>query len=129
MQTPQDPPLTAEVALADSPAQGLWRKARVSREADQLAAAERYLERALAIDPNSSWLYRELADLRLAQGDAAGAEGLALRAQRLAPDNAAYRAGVWELIAVAREQQGKSAAAEQARARAKALYAPSLQAL
>src|SRR5690606_19272411 len=77
-------PGTADTELAGSPAQPLLVRAGQAREQGPLAAAGRYLERALTMAPDSSWLYRELALLRLQEGDPAAAEGLARRALRLA---------------------------------------------
>ncbi|MDX1803989.1 MAG: tetratricopeptide repeat protein [Alcanivorax sp.] len=123
--TPQAP-MTVEQELAPgSPAMELYQHARQARQQGNQGAAGRYLERALTMAPDSSWLYRELADLHLSQGDARGAEGFALRALRLAPDNTAYRAGLWEMVATARARQGNQAGADNARAHAEQLREPS----
>lgn len=114
-------PVTADTELAGSPALSLLERADQARDQGRMAAAGRYLERALTMAPNSSWLYRELALLRLQQGDPAGAEGLARRALRLAPDNDAYRADLWELVAGARAEQGDPDGADAARERAETL--------
>ena len=106
---------------AGSPAESLLHEARAARIRGETAAAGRYLERALALAPGSALLYRELADLRLEEGDPAAAEGLALRALHRAPDNRQWQAGVWEMIAVARRRQGNDDGAEQAREQAAAL--------
>mgnify|MGYP003143590121 CR=1 FL=1 len=95
-----------------------------SVEQGQTSAAERYLERALNIAPDSSWLYKELAGLRLSEGDPRGAEGFALKALRLAPDHDDYRAGLWDLVATARDRQGDKSGARQARSKAAALRNP-----
>ncbi len=102
----------------------LLSRAEQARAQGQTAAASRYLERALTMAPNSSWLYRELAILRLEEGDGHAAEGFAQRALRLAPDNDAYRAELWELVAAARAEQGDRGGADEARARAQALREP-----
>ncbi|WP_272974706.1 tetratricopeptide repeat protein, partial [Alcanivorax jadensis] len=86
-------PMTASQELEGSPALGLLSRAEQARQQGQTSAAERYLERALNIAPDSSWLYKELAGLRLSEGDPRGAEGFALKALRLAPDHDDYRAG------------------------------------
>ena len=100
------------------------RRAEQARAQGETGAASRYLERALTMAPNSSWLYRELALLRLEEGDGHAAEGFAQRALRLAPDNDDYRAELWELVAAARAEQGDRSGADEARARAQALRQP-----
>ena len=117
-------PMTASQELAGSPALSLLGRAEAARQQGQPAAAERYLERALNIAPDSSWLYKELADLRLTEGAPRGAEGFALKALRLAPDHDDYRAGLWELVATARDRQGDSEGAGQARDKAAELRSP-----
>ncbi|MGB1466449.1 MAG: tetratricopeptide repeat protein [Alcanivorax nanhaiticus] len=108
-------PMTASVELEGSPALSLLQRAETARQQGETAAAERYLERALNIAPDSSWLYKSLADLRLFEGDARSAEGFALKALRLAPDHPQYRADLWELVATARERQGDKTGADEAR--------------
>ena len=120
-------PMTASVELEGSPALSLLHKAETARRQGETAAAERYLERALNIAPDSSWLYKTLADLRLFEGDARSAEGFALKALRLAPDHSQYRAQLWEMVATARERQGDKTGAEDARARATQLLDPRSQ--
>lgn len=113
--------MPAEDPLAGSAAESLWRQAVAAREGNQLAAAGRYLERALYLQPESSWLYRELAELRLREGDPASAEVMAQRALRLAPRRPAYQAALWQLVATARARQGDVAGAERARREAEML--------
>lgn len=120
-------PMTASVELDGSPALSLLHKAEAARQQGETAAAERYLERALNIAPDSSWLYKTLADLRLFEGDARGAEGFALKALRLAPDYPQYRAELWEMVATARERQGNKAGADDARERAAKALEPRTQ--
>ncbi|MEE3321358.1 MAG: tetratricopeptide repeat protein [Pseudomonadota bacterium] len=115
---PPAAPMEASVELEGSPALSLLHKSQAARQQGQTAAAERYLERALNIAPDSSWLYKSLADLRLFEGDARSAEGFALKALRLAPEHPEYRAELWQMVATARERQGDKAGAEDARARA-----------
>ncbi len=117
----QGAPVTADTELSGSPALALLERAGQARQQGRDAAAGRYLERALTMAPNSSWLYRELALLRLEEGDPAAAEGLARRALRLAPDNDDYRADLWELVAAARAELNDPDGADAARARAEKL--------
>jgi predicted Zn-dependent protease len=116
--------MTASQELEGSPALGLLNRAEQARQQGQTSVAERYLERALNIAPDSSWLYKELAGLRLSEGDPRGAEGFALKALRLAPDHDDYRAGLWDLVATARDRQGDKAGARQARDKAGELRNP-----
>ena len=113
--------MPAEDPLRDSAAESLWQQAVTARENNQLAAAGRYLERALYMQPESSWLYRELAELRLREGDPQSAEVMAQRALRLAPKRPAYQAALWQLVATARTRQGNESGAERARLEAEML--------
>lgn len=101
--------------LLASPAMALWEQASQARTEGRLSAASRLLERAVTLEPESSWLYRELAELRLRQDQAAAAEGLARKALRLAPENFLYRSALWQLVATARLRQGDEAGADKAR--------------
>lgn len=114
-------PVTAQTELAGSPALSLLERADQARAEGDTAAAGRYLERALTMAPDSSWLYRALAELRLQEGNGHAAEGLALRALRLAPENPDYQADLWKLVATARTNQGNTEGAKQALERARAL--------
>ena len=101
--------------LLSSPAESLWHQAVAARSKGNLAAASRLLERAVNLAPDSSWLYRELAELRLRQDEPAAAEGLARKALRLAGDNGLYKSALWQLVATARHRQGDEAGAQKAR--------------
>jgi predicted Zn-dependent protease len=101
--------------LRGSPAESLWQMAVTAREQNNLGAAGRYLERALYMQPESSWLYRELAELRLREDDPQSAEVMVQRALRLAPPRPAYRAALWQLLATARMRQGDEQGASRAR--------------
>lgn len=118
---PAEPePEPVPVALPEnSPGEALLERSRSAREAGELAAAGRYLERALGLHPRSALLYLELAGLRLDEGDDGAAEALAMRALRQAPEAPAeWRAEVWELIAEARFRQGREEEAREAFRRA-----------
>lgn len=114
--------LPSQDPLNDSPAKSLWQSGVQARENNNLAAASRYFERALSLAPDSSWLYRELAELRLRQGDDAAAEGLARKALRYAPSDPAYQSVLWQLVATSRQRQGNDAGAESARREADMLW-------
>ncbi len=120
---PQEP-MTASQELDGSPALSLLTSAEQARQQGDNSRAERYLERALNIAPDSSWLYKQLADLRLTDGDARGAEGFALKALRLAPDHPRVSGRFVGLVATARERQGDAAGAKAARERAATLRDP-----
>ncbi|MDF1779883.1 MAG: tetratricopeptide repeat protein [Alcanivoracaceae bacterium] len=108
--------------LRDSPAEWLWQSGVQAREKNDLPAASRYFERALNVVPDSSWLYRELAELRLRQGDASAAEGLARKALRYAPNDPSYQSVLWQLVATSRQRQGDEEGAERARREAEMLW-------
>jgi len=117
-RTPDAPqPMTMPLndPLRGSAAESLWQQAVAAREQNRLALAGRYLERALSMEPESSWLYRELAELRLREGDPQSAEVMVQRALRLAPPRAVYQSSLWHLLATARMRQGDEAGAERAR--------------
>ena len=118
-------PLAPVEITQDSPAASLLAAARDARSEGDHGAAGRYLERALAVSgsQDATVLYRELADLRLAEGQPRAAEGLALRALREAPDHPAWQADLWELVAVARARQGDAAGRDAAREQAESLRA------
>tara|TARA_R110002073_G_scaffold334916_1_gene525594 strand:+ start:38416 stop:38883 length:468 start_codon:yes stop_codon:yes gene_type:complete len=114
--------LPVQDPLNDSPAKSLWQSGVLARDNNNLAAASRYFERALSLAPDSSWLYRELAELRLRQGDDAAAEGLARKALRYAPSDPAYQSVLWQLVATSRQRQGNEKGAESARREADMLW-------
>jgi predicted Zn-dependent protease len=117
-----EPGMPADDPLTDSPARSLVRQAEVALEQGRSADAGRKLERALAMEPGSSWLYRLLAEQRLRREDAKGAEGFVRRALRHAPvEPTYYRAALRDLLATSLARQGERAAAERARERARSL--------
>ena len=104
-QTPATPPAAMLLEQAQSAA----------NDGDyDLAAA--LVERAMRIDPRNAALYLELAELRLAQGQARQAENVALRAMSLAPGDRATANAAWDVVARARDRRGDSAGAAEARA-------------
>lgn len=82
------------------------------------------LERALRIEPRNPWLWHELAQLRLTQGQYAQAITLASKSRSFAGQDRHLQALNWKLIGNARVAQGDSAAAEQAFKQAEALEQP-----
>lgn len=109
-------------ALYGTAAESLLASATGARKEGRSQAASLYLERAIRIAPGSSWLYKEMAELRLDEGDAGGAEGFVHHALRNAPnDNESYRAALWSLLATCLTRQGKQEKAGAAEAKAKSL--------
>ncbi|MGH8436610.1 MAG: tetratricopeptide repeat protein, partial [Pseudomonas sp.] len=84
-----------------------------------LNGASSSLERAQRIAPREPQVLFRLAQVRLAQGDAAQAEQFAQRGLTYANGRPALQASLWGLIAQARERQGNAAGALQARGRAR----------
>lgn len=119
---PQSLMLPAQDAVRGNAAQSLLESADKAAAVGRDQAASLYLERALRIAPGSSWLYKRMAELRLGEGRAGAAEGFARHALRNAPDDDAhYRAGLWELVAICLERQGKSTQAAEVRQTAASL--------
>ncbi|MEH6566755.1 MAG: tetratricopeptide repeat protein [Halopseudomonas sp.] len=103
----------------DGPVLALLTTARQQESNGDLNGANASLERAMRIAPREPQVLYRLAQVRLGQGDAAQAEQLARRGLSYASGRPELQAGLWELVAQAREQQGDSTGAEQARQRAK----------
>ena len=119
---PPEPLPPVEVA-EDSPAASLLALADSARARNDFSAAGRYLERALSVSRSgeATVLYRELAELRLAENEPRAAEGLALRALREAPDHPLWQADLWDLVAEARDRQGNDTGRDSARDNAERL--------
>lgn len=108
--------------LTSSPAMSLVNKADQARAKGDNGAAERYLERALNLAPDSSWIYHQLAQLRLAENQPEAAEGFIQRALRNAPPHSiAYQASLYDMLATCKEQEGDMDGADDARSRARDL--------
>lgn len=116
------PEAPVEVSL-DSPAYGLLQDARTARAKGNHAAASRYLERALNVaqPAEAAVLYRELGELRLAEGENRSAEGIFMRALRDAPANNGWKAELWDKIETVRKALGNADGAAAAAERAKQL--------
>lgn len=103
----------------DGPVLALLTSARQHEGSGDLNSASASLERALRIAPREPQVLYRLAQVRLDQGDAAQAEQLARRGLSYAAGRPTLQAGLWGLVADARERQGDAAGAAQARQRAK----------
>lgn len=89
-------------------------RAQIDNQAGNREAAGSSLERALCIEPRNAWLWLELAQLRLAQGQYAQAITLARKSISFAGHDHRLLALDWQAIGNARVALGDSAGAEQA---------------
>lgn len=96
----------AVVALLD--------RAQRDNNAGEREAAGASLERALRIEPRNSWLWLELAQVRLAQGQYAQTITLARKSLSFAGHQPRLQSENWQVIGQARVAQGDRAGAEQA---------------
>jgi len=103
----------------EGPVLALLTTAQQQQSGGDLNGASSSLERAQRIAPREPQVLYRLAEVRLAQGDAAQAEQLARRGLTYASGRPALQASLWGLIAQARERQGDPAGAAQARERAR----------
>lgn len=123
-QAPAQTPAASGGALQgdeqlDGPVLALLTVARDQEGRGDLGSASASLERAMRIAPREPQVLYRLAQVRLAQGDAAQAEQLAQRGLAYAADRPTLQAGLWNLIAEARDKQGNQAGAAEARERAR----------
>ncbi len=110
--------LSADEQL-DGPVLALLTTAQQQQGGGDFNGASSSLERAQRIAPREPQVLFRLAQVRLAQGDAAQAEQLARRALTYANGRPNLQAELWNVIAQAREKQGDSAGAALARQKAK----------
>lgn len=110
--------LSADEQL-DGPVLALLTTAQQQQGGGDLDGAASSLERAQRIAPREPQVLYRLAEVRLAQGDAAQAEQFARRGLSYAGGRPQLQASLWDLVAQAREKQGDPAGAAQARERAK----------
>lgn len=109
--------LSADEQL-DGPVLALLTTAQQQQGSGDLNGASSSLERAQRVAPREPQVLYRLAQVRLAQGDAAQAEQLARRGLTYANGRASLQASLWGLIAQAREKQGDAAGAALARQKA-----------
>ncbi|KAB0492530.1 tetratricopeptide repeat protein [Pseudomonas vancouverensis] len=110
--------LSADEQL-DGPVLALLTTAQQQQASGDLNGAASSLERAQRVAPREPQVLYRLAQVRMAQGDAAQAEQFARRGLTLASGRPALQANLWELIAQAREKQGDSQGAALARQKAR----------
>ena len=110
--------LSADEQL-DGPVLALLTTAKQQQSNGDFNGASSSLERAQRIAPREPQVLYRLAEVRLAQGDAAQAEQLAQRGLSYSNGRPALQAGLWDLIARARTQQGNTAGAQEAQSRAR----------
>lgn len=103
----------------DGPVLALLTTAQQQQGNGDLNGAAASLERAQRIAPREPQVLYRLAEVRLAQGDAAQAEQFARRALTYANGRPALQASLWDLIARSRDRQGDPAGAALAREKAK----------
>ena len=108
------PPEPKPVMSGNRAVIALLDQAQLHTEAGQREAAGASLERALRIEPRNPWLWHELAQLRLTQGQYAQAVSLARKSISFAVQDRRLQALNWRLIGNARVAQGDTSAAEQA---------------
>jgi hypothetical protein len=103
----------------DGPVLALLTTAQQQQANGDLNGASSSLERAQRVAPREPQVLSRLAQVRMAQGDAAQAEQFARRGLGFANGRPALQASLWGLIAQAREKQGDPAGAALARQKAK----------
>ena len=110
--------LSADEQL-DGPVLALLTTAQQQQASGDLNGASSSLERAQRVAPREPQVLYRLAQVRMAQGDAAQAEQFARRGLTLANGRPDLQANLWDLIGQAREKQGDSQGAALARQKAK----------
>ncbi|MDH4580442.1 tetratricopeptide repeat protein [Pseudomonas sp. BN415] len=103
----------------DGPVLALLTTAQQQQGGGDLNGAAASLERAQRIAPREPQVLYRLAEVRLAQGDAAQAEQFARRAMTYANGRPALQASLWDLIARSRDRLGDPSGAALAREKAK----------
>lgn len=92
----------------------LLNQAHASADAGKPGAAGASLERALRIEPRNPWVWQELAQIRLAEGQYDQAVSMARKSNSLSGGKRLLQAINWQVIGKARVAKGDSAGAEQA---------------
>ncbi|HEY5994910.1 MAG TPA: tetratricopeptide repeat protein [Gallionellaceae bacterium] len=92
----------------------LLEQAQAESGAGKHEAAGASLERALRIEPRNPWLWNELAQVRLAEGQYAQAITLARKSNSFSGGKRRVQAENWQVIGKARVAQGDSTGADEA---------------
>lgn len=107
-----------DLVASSAATHSLVTNARERRRAGDLTGAGRALERAISLGPRDPVVWFELARLRLAEGRWSDAEITAQRALEYSLPGDDVSAWCWILIAEARDAQGDSGGADEARRQA-----------
>lgn len=105
---------TKPVMSANPAVLALLDRAELDSKAGKREAEGASLERALRIEPRNPWLWLQLAQVRLTQGQYAQAITLARKANSFGSRQPRLQSESWRVIGQARVAQGDSAGAEQA---------------
>ena len=89
-------------------------QAHADADAGKRGAAGASLERALRIEPRNPWVWQELAQIRLADGQYDQAVSMARKSNSFAGGKRLVQAINWQVIGKARVAKGDTAGAEQA---------------
>lgn len=89
-------------------------QAQANNTSGKYASAGASLERALRIEPRNPWLWQELAQVRLSEGQYTQAISLARKSNSLAGGRPRVQAENWQVIGKAYVAMGDSTNAEQA---------------
>lgn len=103
----------------DGPVLALLTTAQQQQASGDLNGASSSLERAQRVAPREPQVLYRLAQVRMAQGDAAQAEQFARRGLTFSSGRPDLQASLWGLIAQARDKQGDAAGAALARQKAR----------
>lgn len=103
---------------ATSAVKALYAQAKSDSTNGNLSAAGNTLERAVQLDPDSAFVWNALASLDLQKKKYQRAEAEASKSISVANGNAWLNANNWKIIAEARQGQGNTKGALEARARA-----------
>jgi len=114
VETPPVEPAPKPAVSASQAVVSLVERARMDVGSGQREAAGASLERALRIEPRNPWLWQELAQLRLGQGQYAQAISFAQKSMSFSGQDRRLRALNWRVIGSARVAQGDASGAEQA---------------
>lgn len=102
-------------SMSSSPAViALLDRAQIDTDSGHREAAGAAIERGLRIEPRNAWLWHELAQLRLTQGQYVQAISLARKSISFAARDRRLLALDWRVIGNARVAQGNSAGAQEA---------------